>query len=63
MNLCEAGRKAEHLAAVYLRARGYREVSPGLALGLSFIPLFNWIWTGWTMKKLALFAAGGEGAA
>ena len=24
MNLCEAGRKAEHLAAAYLRARGYR---------------------------------------
>ena len=44
-----------------LRARGYREVSPGMALGLSFIPFFNYIWTGWTMKKLASFASG-EGA-
>ncbi len=39
------------------RTRGYQEVSPGLALGLSFIPMFNYIWTGWTMKKLAAFAA------
>lgn len=39
-----------------LRGRGYQEVSPGLALGLSFIPVFNLIWTGWTMKKLARFA-------
>ncbi|MBN2561488.1 MAG: hypothetical protein JXQ75_11220 [Phycisphaerae bacterium] len=39
------------------RARGYYAVSPGLALGLSFIPFFNYIWTGWTMKKLAEFAA------
>jgi hypothetical protein len=43
-----------------LRARGYRAVSPGMALGLSFIPVFNYIWTGWTMKKLAEFAASGE---
>jgi hypothetical protein len=43
-----------------LRARGYRAVSPGLALGLSFIPAFNYIWTGLTMKKLAEFAASGE---
>ncbi len=42
-----------------LRARGYREVSPGLALGLSFIPVFNLVWTAWTMKRLATFAAGG----
>jgi hypothetical protein len=41
------------------RARGYREVSPGLALGLSFIPLFNLVWTAWTMKRLATFAASG----
>jgi hypothetical protein len=42
-----------------LRGRGYREVSPGSALGLSFIPAFNFIWTAWTMKKLARFAASG----
>ena len=39
------------------QARGYTDVSPGLALGLSFIPFFNLIWTGWTLKKLAAFAA------
>lgn len=39
-----------------LRARGYTSVSPGKALGLSFIPVFNFIWTAWTMKKLAGFA-------
>ncbi len=41
------------------RARGYDDVSPGLALGLSFIPLFNYPWTAWTMRKLAAFAATG----
>ena len=40
-----------------LRGRQYQGVSPGLALGLSFIPLFNFFWTPWTMKKLARFAA------
>lgn len=38
------------------RARGYTSVSPGMALGLSFVPLFNFIWTAWTLKKLAGFA-------
>lgn len=38
------------------RAKHYEGVSPGLALGLSFIPIFNYIWTGLTMKKLAAFA-------
>lgn len=38
------------------RARGYEAVSPKLALGLSFVPIFNYIWTAWTMKKLAGFA-------
>jgi hypothetical protein len=43
-----------------LAARNYGEIAPGLALGLSFIPCFNYIWTGLTMKKLAGFAAGGD---
>ncbi len=38
------------------RAKNYEGVSPGLALGLSFIPMLNYIWTGLTMKKLAVFA-------
>lgn len=38
------------------RARGYASVSPKLALGLSFIPVFNFVWTAWTMKKLAGFS-------
>ena len=42
-----------------LRARNYRAVAPGLAIGLSFVPLFNLIWTAWTMKRLAGFAASG----
>jgi len=37
-------------------AGGYKRVSPGLALGLSFIPLFNYFWTAWVMTKLAQFA-------
>lgn len=39
------------------RARAYNEVSPGLALGLSFVPYFNYLWTGWIVHKLARFAA------
>ncbi len=39
-----------------LRAGGYTAVSPELALGLSFIPIFNFIWTGWTLRKLGAFA-------
>ncbi|MCG8405785.1 MAG: hypothetical protein MI923_11360 [Phycisphaerales bacterium] len=39
---------------------GYQGVSPGLALGLSFLPVFNYAWAGWTMKKLAGFIASGE---
>lgn len=42
------------------RARGYREVTSGMALGLSFIPFFNYIWTGWILKKLAVFAVQNE---
>lgn len=38
------------------RAKHYEDVSPGLALGISFVPLLNFIWTAWTMKKLAAFA-------
>lgn len=38
------------------RARNYQAVSPGLAIGLSLIPLFNLIWTPVTMRKLARFA-------
>lgn len=31
----------------------YNRISPGLALGLSFIVLFNYAWTGWALWKLA----------
>jgi hypothetical protein len=37
------------------RGRGYREISPGLALGLSFVPGFNFVWTGLTLMRLAAF--------
>lgn len=39
------------------RARGYGEVSPGMALGVSFIPAVNYIWTAVTMRKLSSFVA------
>lgn len=39
-------------------AGGYSQVSPGLAVGLSLIPWFNYIWAGITMKKLAKFTRG-----
>ncbi len=35
---------------------GYDRISPGLALGLTFIPFFNYLWTGVAIKKLAAFA-------
>jgi len=44
------------------RGRNYRSVSPGLALGLSFIPVFNYVWVTWTMKKLAAFARPSDAA-
>ena len=31
-------------------------IVPGMALGLSFIPVFNFAWTAWTLKKLAGFS-------
>ena len=34
-------------------ARGYNEISPGLALGLSFIPFFQYPWSGWALMRLA----------
>ncbi|MCA9257428.1 MAG: hypothetical protein KDA33_17395 [Phycisphaerales bacterium] len=43
------------------QAGGYEEVSPGLAIGLTFIPWFNYIWTGIAMRKLARFADGSRG--
>lgn len=42
------------------RARGYQEVSPGLALGLSFLPVFNYPWTAWILFRLARASASGE---
>ena len=42
-----------------VRARGYRTISPGMALGLSFVPLFNFIWAGWTMQKLVAYSEAG----
>lgn len=36
---------------------GYAEVSPGLALGLCFVPLFNFVWLAIVLRKLAGFAA------
>src|SRR5262249_7825053 len=38
-----------------LSARAYQDISPGLALGLSFVPVVNYAWTGWTLRKLAVF--------
>lgn len=38
----------------------YTDVSPGLALGLTFVPVFNIVWTGWLVRKLTQFAASGE---
>lgn len=32
---------------------GYRDVSPGLALGLAFVPLLGMLWVAWCMLKLA----------
>lgn len=44
------------------RARRYSDVSPGLAVGLSLIPILNYVWTAWTMRKLSSFvAASGAG--
>src|SRR5262245_57799362 len=34
-------------------SRGYSEISPGLALGLCFIPSFQYPWTGWTLMRLS----------
>lgn len=39
------------------RTLGYGEISPGLAVGLSFIPGFQYPWTAWTMLRLAQAAA------
>lgn len=44
------------------RARDYRKVSPGLALGLSFVPIIHSIWTAWTLRNLAKFSAETIGA-
>ena len=41
---------------------GYTAIAPGLALGLSFVPYFQYPWTAWTLRKLAGFAASGERA-
>ncbi len=42
------------------RAGPYEGASAGLALGLSFIPGFNYIWTAWLMRRLATFAASAD---
>ncbi len=39
------------------RARAYGDVSPGLALGLSLVPAFQYPWTAWTLLRLATAAA------
>ncbi|MFQ5424593.1 MAG: hypothetical protein ACE5F9_11515 [Phycisphaerae bacterium] len=39
------------------RSRAYRDVSPGLALGLSLVPAFQYPWTAWTLLRLASAAA------
>ncbi len=52
-----------HLMWIYRIHRDARRIqkqetiSPGLALGLSFIPCFNFAWSAWTMRKLALMSA------
>ncbi len=37
------------------RAGKYQKVSPGLALGLSFVPVIHNIWTAWTLRSLSSF--------
>jgi hypothetical protein len=44
------------------RAGQYDGASPGLALGLSFIPAFNFIWTALLMSRLAKFSASADAA-
>lgn len=44
------------------RAGQYDGASPGLALGLSFIPAFNYIWTALLMSRLARFSASADAA-
>ncbi len=41
-------------------AKGYNSISPGLALGLTLIPVFNMIWTPIIMRKLVRFAKSSE---
>ncbi|MBX3395154.1 MAG: hypothetical protein KF841_07275 [Phycisphaerae bacterium] len=41
---------------------GYRVVSPGLALGLSLIPVVNIIWTAYALLRLARFSAEDSGS-
>jgi hypothetical protein len=43
------------------QARGYAAVSPGLALGLCFVPVFNCVWPPWTLKRLMEFVTGAGG--
>ena len=40
------------------RSMMYRDVSPGLALGLSFIPILQYPWTAWTLLNLSQKAIG-----
>ena len=40
----------------------YHDVSPGLALGLSFVPLFSTPWTAWTHYKLGRHVRDRQGA-
>ncbi len=39
---------------------GYNGISPGMALGISFIPIANLIWIAWTLHKLGQFSSEGE---
>jgi len=37
------------------RARNYHEISPGLALGLCFVPMIPYVWTAYTLRRFARF--------
>lgn len=39
------------------RSQKYADVSPGLALGMNFVPMACFVWTAWTMRKLSTFVA------
>lgn len=41
---------------------GYRSISPGLAFGLSLIPVINIVWTAYAMLRLAHFSADDSGS-